>query len=115
MSLLDRLLPLWILLAMITGLLLGRLIPGLDTFLDSMSVGGISLPIALGLLIMMYPPLAKVRYDKTKEIAGEVGQDLEAHRLGEHLEQQGVPCRVVVGKAPRRKGAAGGGGVGKHG
>ena len=43
MSLLDRLLPLWILLAMITGLLLGRLIPGLDTFLDSMSVGGISL------------------------------------------------------------------------
>ncbi|MCT1556160.1 ACR3 family arsenite efflux transporter [Corynebacterium sanguinis] len=69
MSLLDRLLPLWILLAMVTGLLLGRLIPGLDTFLDSMSVGGISLPIALGLLIMMYPPLAKVRYDKTKEIA----------------------------------------------
>lgn len=48
-------------------------------------------------------------------LAGEVGQDLEAHRLGEHLEQQGVPCRVVVGKAPRRKGAAGGGGVGKHG
>ncbi|MDT5166323.1 MAG: arsenite transporter [Mycobacterium sp.] len=49
---------------MAVGLLLGRLIPGLNTALDKVQVDGISLPIALGLLIMMYPVLAKVRYDR---------------------------------------------------
>jgi arsenite transporter len=70
-SFLDRFLPVWILLAMVAGLLLGRSLPGLAPFLGSLEVGGISLPIALGLLVMMYPPLAKVRYDKTKEIAAD--------------------------------------------
>ena len=56
-------------LAMAVGLALGRALPGLSKALESMEVGGISLPIALGLLIMMYPPLAKVRFDKTKQIA----------------------------------------------
>ena len=69
MSFLDRFLPVWILLAMALGLGLGNWFPGLSGALQSMEVGGISLPIALGLLVMMYPPLAKVRYDKTKEIA----------------------------------------------
>lgn len=69
MSFLDRFLPVWILLAMALGLALGNWFPGLSGALQSMEVGGISLPIALGLLVMMYPPLAKVRYDKTKEIA----------------------------------------------
>ena len=69
MSFLDRFLPVWIMLAMAAGLALGRAVPGLAGALERLEVGGISLPIALGLLIMMYPPLAKVRYDKTREIA----------------------------------------------
>ncbi len=60
----DRYLPLWIGLAMVVGLLLGRLIPGLGDLLSVVELGGVSLPIALGLLVMMYPVLAKVRYDK---------------------------------------------------
>ncbi|WPJ92165.1 ACR3 family arsenite efflux transporter [Corynebacterium sp. UMB2355A] len=69
MSFLDRFLPVWIILAMAFGLLLGRAVPGLRSTLERFEVGGISLPIALGLLVMMYPPLAKVRYDKIREIA----------------------------------------------
>ncbi|WJY69113.1 ACR3 family arsenite efflux transporter [Corynebacterium auris] len=69
MPLLDRFIPLWILLAMAAGLLLGRAVPGLAPFLDSLTVGGVSVPIAIGLLVMMYPPLAKVRYDSTREVA----------------------------------------------
>lgn len=69
MSFLDRFLPVWIILAMAFGLLLGRVTPGLSSMLERFEVGGISLPIALGLFVMMYPPLAKVRYDKTREIA----------------------------------------------
>lgn len=69
LSFLDRFLPVWIMLAMAAGLFLGRAVPGLAPALERMEVGGISLPIALGLLVMMYPPLAKVRYDKTREIA----------------------------------------------
>lgn len=71
MSFLDRWLALWILLAMGVGLALGRFVPGLNTALDSMSVGGISLPIAIGLLVMMYPVLAKVRYNETHRITGD--------------------------------------------
>ncbi|WP_174546782.1 ACR3 family arsenite efflux transporter [Nocardiopsis dassonvillei] len=64
LSFLDRFLAVWILLAMAVGLGLGRLVPGLNELLAAMEVGGISLPIALGLLVMMYPVLAKVRYDR---------------------------------------------------
>ncbi len=71
LSLLDRLLPIWIGLAMAAGLLLGRLVPGLNTALDKVQVDGISLPIALGLLIMMYPVLAKVRYDRLDTVTGD--------------------------------------------
>lgn len=71
MSFLDRFLPVWIMLAMSLGLLLGRVVPGLGMALSSLEVGGISLPIALGLLVMMYPPLAKVRYDKTTQIVAD--------------------------------------------
>lgn len=71
MSFLDKYLALWIIVAMALGLFLGRFIPGLAPFLSSMEAGGISLPIALGLLVMMYPPLAKVRYDKTKTITSD--------------------------------------------
>ncbi|UQU61285.1 ACR3 family arsenite efflux transporter [Couchioplanes caeruleus] len=71
LSRLDRFLPLWIGLAMAAGLLLGRLVPGLDSALEAVTVGGISLPIALGLLIMMYPVLAKVRYDRLGTVTGD--------------------------------------------
>jgi ACR3 family arsenite transporter len=71
LSSLDRLLPLWIGLAMAAGLVLGRLIPGLGGALDAVQLGGISLPIALGLLIMMYPVLAKVRYDRIGTVTGD--------------------------------------------
>ena len=64
LSTLDRFLPVWIIAAMALGLLGGRLVPGLGRALDAISVDGVSLPIALGLLIMMYPVLAKVRYDR---------------------------------------------------
>lgn len=71
LSTLDKWLPAWIGLAMIAGLLLGRLIPGLSELLSHLEVGGISVPIALGLLVMMYPVLAKVRYDKVAAVTGD--------------------------------------------
>ncbi len=64
LSALDRFLPVWILAAMAAGLGLGRAVPGLDSALGKVEIGGTSLPIAAGLLIMMYPVLAKVRYDR---------------------------------------------------
>src|SRR5699024_11975808 len=71
MSFLDRYLAAWILVAMAAGLLLVRFVPGLDTALDSVKVGGISVPIAIGLLVMMYPVLAKVRYDEMHRVTGD--------------------------------------------
>ena len=68
LSLLDRFLPVWIIAAMITGLLLGRLVPGVAMALDAVKIGSVSLPIAIGLLVMMYPVLAKVRYDETHQV-----------------------------------------------
>lgn len=63
LSTLDRLLPLWIFAAMALGLLLGRVFPGLGAALDRVQVAGVSVPIGIGLLWMMYPVLAKVRYE----------------------------------------------------
>jgi ACR3 family arsenite transporter len=71
LSTLDRFLPVWIGVAMAAGLLLGRLIPGLGNGLSAVQVDGISLPIAIGLLIMMYPVLAKVRYDRLDSVTGD--------------------------------------------
>ena len=71
MSTLDRFLPVWIGVAMAAGLVLGRLIPGLGEMLSAVEVDGISLPIALGLLLMMYPVLAKVRYDRLDTVTGD--------------------------------------------
>lgn len=63
LSTLDRLLPVWIFIAMALGLALGRLVPELGRMLDRVKVAGVSLPIALGLLWMLYPALAKVHYE----------------------------------------------------
>jgi arsenical-resistance protein len=71
LSRLDQLLPAWIGIAMAVGLLLGRLVPGLNAALNHVQVDGISLPIALGLLVMMYPVLAKVRYDRLDTVTGD--------------------------------------------
>ncbi|MEH6793026.1 MAG: ACR3 family arsenite efflux transporter [Rhodococcus sp. (in: high G+C Gram-positive bacteria)] len=71
LSTLDRFLPVWIGVAMVVGLLLGRMIPGMDEALSTISVDGVSLPIAIGLLVMMYPVLAKVRYDRLDTVTGD--------------------------------------------
>ena len=71
LSTLDRLLPLWIVAAMAAGLALGRFLPQLAGWLDTVSVGSVSLPIAVGLIVMMYPVLAKVRYDETGTVIGD--------------------------------------------
>ena len=68
LGVLDRYLPVWIGAAMVAGLLLGRLVSGLDDALDAVKIGSVSLPIAIGLLAMMYPVLAKVRYDRIGDV-----------------------------------------------
>ncbi|KZF11146.1 arsenical-resistance protein [Rhodococcus sp. EPR-157] len=71
LSTLDRFLPVWIGVAMVIGLLLGRMVPSMNDALSSISIDGVSLPIAIGLLIMMYPVLAKVRYDRLDTVTGD--------------------------------------------
>lgn len=73
LSLLDRFLPLWIIIAMVFGVMLGAIAPGIKDVFNALSIGTVSLPIAIGLLWMMYPVLTKVKYEELGKIkqAGE--------------------------------------------
>ena len=68
LSFLDRFLTLWIFAAMFIGITLGTIFPGLPHFIDTLTIGSTNIPIAIGLILMMYPPLAKVKFESLPEI-----------------------------------------------